>query len=351
VVKIALIASDTVRALDWIQPADNLLFWRQAYEALLETRLDARVQTDGDVAPVARALRLLTPAQRGRFLRAPAVADLLRTPREDDDCSAALLARYAMAELTALGIGGAPQDGLWTARGVPAEGGAEVLPGTDISLDLESAFRFPDDEFGLGATRWHHKAELNVVRPRLAQAIALLSDLPGALAFANSFIEVLALRSEPGGRPAFHTSSFSGLIGLTRFTNAQIDSVDSALLAEGLLHEATHGMLYLFEEITAPFVTDVTANRTAVTSPWTGATIRLQSLIHACVVWYGTYWFRRRALELELLDAATAGPRMEVARRGFHRRPVSDVLARHKAVLHPETFEFLAPIEARMCDE
>jgi len=351
---------DVLTTLTWAEGTADLALWRATYESVLEARLHTRLATNDDYACIVQALDLLPPATRQRFLRAPAVSSLLLQGDERGDIEAGLLATLVMAELAARGSIGNGAEPTWTARGgrvgglmlppgsLESAGPERLLAGTEIVLDVASPFVFPDDEFGIEHTVIYGPTELRAVEERLLAAVEILRALPAALPFAETFIEVLAMRRELKETVAFYTSSFSGLIGLSRFTNAHVGSVDTALLAEGLLHESTHGMLYLYEEVTGPFVLEPEANRIAVTSPWTGATIRLQSLVHACAVWYGTYWFLQRALDCGLVSTDRSFQRMEMARLGFRRRPVTSALAVHAPLLTPSIFEFLGEIEDAM---
>lgn len=350
---------DVARMLRWESAGIDLPLWQSEYESFLDHRLRDRAHANDDYICIVQALELLPVASRRRFLRAPAVSSLLLQGDARGEAEAHLLAVLLLAEIAALGIAvELPDEPIWTARGdrlisraiSGSEPVAEVLlANTGITLDLASPFPFPDDEFGIAETVHLLPAERTSITSRLLTAVEVLQSIAREmLDFVSTFIEVLAVRREPKDSQVFYSSSFSGFVGLTRFTNAHLEYVDTALLAENLIHEAIHGMLYMYEEVCDPFVLTHEANKLAVISPWTGATIKLQSLVQACAVWYGVYWFLRQALERGVIDGKCPYARMDLALQGFQRQPVSKVLSSHSALLRPEIVDLLTELEGVM---
>ncbi|MFF0738830.1 HEXXH motif-containing putative peptide modification protein [Streptomyces sp. NPDC004111] len=347
----------TAEMLRWGGTDPDLPRWRAAYEQALDERLTARDTAHPDAyGPVVRALDTLPPAHRRSFLRAPQVSSLLlhdTEGTEDAELDAALLEQALVQELTVEGLLPArPDREVWNLRGNARRSASgeresgEELPGLDVALDTASPIRFPDGDFGLAAGTVRYSAEqLGTVMQRVSAAADILTAMDGAARFVDTFSEVVALREEHGPASVFHSSSFSGLVGLCRLTNAHLDSVTPGLLAESLVHESTHAMLYLYEEVREPFLRRPDANDRSVTSPWTGATIRLQSFLHACAVWYAVHWYWERARAAGLCDPAQAEERTALARRGFRAAPAARALREHSAVLTGSARDLLEQLD------
>lgn len=343
--------------LCWQPVSFTPLTWRDAFDAQLERRVSAIFAQSQFDDCVAQSLALLPESKRRRFLRAPAVATLLRR-HVSNPFDAQLFAELVLAELAAAGVATELPESLWTARGdrfldrsAPE---SWTLPGatlgdTGMAVDEASSFQFPDDEFGIEATVPHDGRELEIVAGRALTAIAALRRACApALSLVTTLTEVLALRREPAEATAFHSSTFCGYPGLVRFTNAHLPDIDTVALAEGLVHEAIHCVLHVHEELEEPFVRTAEANHTKVVSPWTGATIRLQSYIHACAVWYGVYWL----WSMDGFAAEDSSEHVQTlrqrAQRGFRHRPISAGLSPFNHLLTNSIKGLLQELEARM---
>jgi hypothetical protein len=337
-------------------PADyDPLDWRNAFDGHLERRISAVLNQSEPDACIAESLALLAEKTRRRFLSAPAVATMLRC-HVGDQFDGRLFARMLLAELAAAGHAVELPESLWTARGdrwldrrAPQRWTCSgvKLGDTGIAVDLASSFQFPDDEFGVAETAPHNSMELEIAIPKVLAAIKALRDAcPPALALVTSVVEVLALRRETANATTFYSSTFPGCPGLVRLTNAHLPETSTRLIVEGLVHEAIHCMLHIHEELEEPFVREEEHSHAKVTSPWTGAPIRLQSYIHACAVWYGIYWlwsadgFGPSTGEVEFLK--------QRACRGFQYHPVSIGLAPFSHLLTNSIKALLCKLEERM---
>ena len=195
----------------------------------------------------------------------------------------------------------------------------------------------------------HDPAEYAFAVKKVTQGLDALADVsPCALELVVSLIEVLALRREEPESPDFYSSTFPGCPGLVRFTNTHRDETDLYELIEGLVHESIHCLLHVYEEIQGPFVRKQDDSHRKVQSPWSGTTIRLQSYVHACAVWYGLYWLWSH----HDFAAGPCADRVAVMRQragfGFQFRPVSVVLAAYRPLLSNEVWPFLLELEDRM---
>lgn len=343
--------------LSWQPVQYTPLVWRNAFDAQLErqaSEIFAQLELDGWLA---QGLALLPESARRRFLRAPSVAMLLRR-HAGNQFDGRLFAELILAELATCGILLELPESLWSARGdqfldqsAPLRWtlSGPTLGDTGITLDLASPFQFPDDEFGIATTIPHNSAELEIVTSKLLNSIAeLRQHCAPALALVTTFTEVLALRREPEQALSFYSSTFSGYPGLVRLTNGHLPGADISALVEAMVHEAIHCILHVNEELEEPFVRVEEANHTKVVSSWTGSTIRLQSYIHACVVWYGVYWL----WSIEGFASGSAQVQVELLRqrayRGFQHRSISEALEQFSHLLSPSIKELLHELEERM---
>jgi hypothetical protein len=329
--------------------------WRGWFEDALEERIGALARTYPAYTPVAQALDLLAPEVRRAFLRAPAVSSLLLHGDDEPDVCAGLVEGLNMGELVVLGlVPQLPGEVHWSARGdrrVPSAGAEPALGGTNVALDVESPFRFPDDEFGIeGGTVPYDPAELARATALIEESVGVLGAIEPARALVDTFVEVLALRRETGETHGFQSSTFSGLVGLVRLTNAHLDGISATLAGEVLVHEATHGMLYMHEELCEPFVVVESARNASATSPWTGATIALHSLLHACLVWYAIHSYWSGLLAEGACDDAEARTRIAVALRGFKARPAAALLDGQAALMSAGATDLLEQLDAAMVD-
>lgn len=339
--------------LAWRPTTSHPRVWRDAFDIRLRWLADQVCGQDDSDGALAASLSLLSEDQLRRFLRAPVVAMLLCSPIATS--RGELIAEYLQAELAALGLMSTLPRSTWTPRGDRFLDVSDrstwteperTLAETRIAIDVQSSFEFPDDDFGLSNTKPHEDHEKTVVLQRLGRSAAALAErCPPAWELVTTMIEVLALRRH-GETTGFGSSTFSECPGLVRFTNAHLPSVESPDLMESLVHEAIHCVLHIHEELTEPFVTNDAADPT-VTSPWTGATIRLQSYVHACAVWYGIYWLwssQPPAAE----SAALVYRLRQTALAGFLRRPASKGLRPLSHLLSDSAREFLDELEQRM---
>jgi hypothetical protein len=343
--------------LKWTPLPYGPLAWRDAYETHLESCVDASLTESREDGCLKESLSLLGEGTRRRFLRAPAVATMLRS-HVGNQFDGRIFARLLLAELAASGLVDELPESLWTARGDRLLDQREPedwtlagirLGDTDVAVDLASPFAFPDDEFGIAETAPHPSAETDIALRNVLDAVGAIRDAcQPALALVILLIEVLAIRRAPAEATTFYSSTFPGCPGLVRLCNAHLQETGPAQIAEALVHESIHCILHVHEELERPFVCDAKASQAKITSPWTGATIRLQSYIHACAVWYGIYWLWSAVEFANPLWKAEIAVLKQRALRGFQFHPVSRGLAAFEHLLTKDVMEFLQDLEDRM---
>ncbi len=260
-----------------------------------------------------------------RLAHAPELEFRLRGARVAEDgrkALAAFLCEALQAELLLLDdrVGTPHAKGVWTALG-DIHIGAELgnrQEGSQLDetpwIDFDSphnrgdiANRFPD-------YKPPSQDDRNAIIAALREAMTLIAVAsPAALRFTKAFTRVVVCIDVPDLDSQYGSFSSSWYPGRSVIINAQ--RMDVHELAAALVHEAIHSLIDVSE--IGGLLLRRPAPGTTVTSPWTGATLSLQSLLDAYFVWYGLLWFWRRALASGVVDAIAAEKRIELARRGF----------------------------------
>jgi hypothetical protein len=162
----------------------------------------------------------------------------------------------------------------------------------------------------------------------------------------------LHLRVNPSA-DGFFSNSPQGFVGRAVLTNPHLDLVDDVVLAEAVVHEATHGFVGTSEAIglaghsidprwaDARWLTDDGPydGVSRVVSPWTGTKLDLPTYLHACFVWWGLlhFWsgfageagFDTRRVRTRILRSAT----------GFVDAALATELAPFRDLLQPALFD------------
>lgn len=218
---------------------------------------------------------------------------------------------------------------------------------TPISVEVIETPNRPPNKGNAVDSELHTLVECNTALGRIDESLRILRrHVPEAYLFICDVMSVLMLRGRRGS-DMFESGTFSGYAGLALFTNSHLADVDQ--LMEGLVHEAVHCMLYMHESVEGGFLLDRGLEDELVTSPWTGARIRLQSFVHACFVWYSVFslWQTFAAAGWHVLRSSE---RAAFARRGFLTRPVTGVLEEYSSVLRPGILAALREVESRVTE-
>jgi len=175
---------------------------------------------------------------------------------------------------------------------------------------------------------------------RLAQTT--VAALPPVGVFLRVCMRELILREEPS-QPGFTSNSPQGYVGRSIITNGHLPMVDDVMLAEALVHEATHGFVGMSEAIglsgiegATPWLNDNQPydGVSRVISPWTGTSLDIPTYLHACFVWWGLLHFWARMREHRVCDHTRARSRFFRALKGFEQdaflgqvEPYRDIIA------------------------
>ena len=246
-------------------------------------------------AEVRSLLLGLDPAALDRLLDAPELARRLLyagAPGDPTD----FLADAVRAEAALAGTGPAPEQALWTALGdarIGPDGSVRRWPRPDSLSPLDAGSPWAlavdlsgqDDSVAAGApAAAYGPEELTTVTERLAAAgAALAATSPVVAGFVRAFNQVLVVRPDPGAPDQLTSGSNGHYPGRTVVANAHLPHVGPAELADALVHEAVHALLYM-EQYPGRWLRGEQAG--AVTSPWTGTPLQLRQYLEACCVWF-----------------------------------------------------------------
>jgi hypothetical protein len=75
---------------------------------------------------------------------------------------------------------------------------------------------------------------------------------------------------------------------MTLLSNILETSADAYKLIDAIVHEATHAMIYMYEDIEQPACRRYSKHH-RLKSPWTGRVLTLDQYFQACFVWWGLY--------------------------------------------------------------
>jgi len=330
--------------------------WLQPYEAQLGRYL-AELATKPGADPTWRsAITMISRHQNYNIFRNPLISEQLILFNETGEVDSALLSKLFLACLVEVGDIEAPEIELWSPRGDRIISGPvissacserNVIGGTSAVIDFNSPY-VRDSEFGIKLDMLEER-ESYEFRNKLSAALSFLNATStNAFSFWNSAIDVLTIRKRnSGGRGLFSNTNARRPRNILIF-DPNLDTIDHFRLAEGLLHEAIHSVLFTFERTVGPFIAEEMnhSDRTAV-SPWSGRNLSLISYVHACVVWFGLYWLWTNAMSK---NDHVEMHRVEATRiaRGFALRPFSVGLSHHIDALSPDISDLLYYIEDTM---
>ena len=341
--------------LTWDGAGDGPLHWISLYDDLLQARFAALVAADPENAILTDGLALLSHRARRQVMRAPRVAEALLAPERDVPAAGAIAAAAIVATLAEEGVVSGLDTPVWSVRGDRRLGQGEAndpprrLGRTDAVVDTCSPLQRMDDTphpvLALSP------AETDIACGKIDAALEHLAATSAAIgAFWTRTIDVVALRGMTPAPPGLMSTTAELTPRSMRIINAHQPQIGVDLLADGLLHEAIHSIVFMFEHSVTRLLSPATmAARTAAVSPWSGRSLQLLSYAHACIVWYGLYGYWRLAERSEdPAMAARARRQCDMARAGFARRPVSQGLRPFHDTLAPETLALLVLLEQRM---
>jgi hypothetical protein len=243
----------------------------------------------------------------------------------------------------------------WTALGdvhVRAGGGIERSPAADLLLDLDSpTVKTTDPDGGLpeeGVWWPLAPADREAFLDMLRMAVKGIDASSSTVAtFIRRFIRVVVVQCNSVS--AFSAYSANRYIGRVVLSNPQLVGVVS--IAESLVHEATHTLLYMqMQQNSWGMEGDPHAEEKAV-SPWSGRELPSSTYLHACFVWFGLVNFWSQALEAGSLPESRVKGRLGRATLGFLKGPLLDHLPEADAPrVAPDVRKAIEDMQAMVLD-
>jgi HEXXH motif-containing protein len=262
-----------------------------------------------------------------RVVLAPNTTNRLLWARED---ALVPLGRYLetalWAEAAARGERESPERDMWTALGdvhIRAGGGIERSPSRELLLDFDSPTvrnadpqgRVHEEEAWWPLGPGDREAFLEDLRMALE---AIDASSPTVAAFIRRFIRVLVVQRNDAG--AYSAYSANKYIGRVILSNPQ--RAGAVAIAESLVHEATHALLYMqIQQDPWGMDGDPLQEEKAV-SPWSGRMLPSSTYLHACFVWFGLLNFWTGVLEVDRLPESRVKGRLSRATLGFLNGPL-----------------------------
>jgi hypothetical protein len=298
-------------------------------------------------------VRLPKSGQR-RLLLAPRLHNLLYTRSEPSAEDVACLKQYIGLEQYLCDQNAQPPRAPWTALGdvyLPpgADAGAQPAGGWDagrryqapvlrgIVLDAYSppaVNRYPDY---YGEVGQHTAEEMAVIERRLRESLEHIRSVSGTAGSAvGAAVQVISLIRVPAVTTGTHSFSNRSIIGLMGLINLHAGEWTTQRISNAIIHESVHSLIYKLQLNLANtlYTDEAAAERLTAVSPWSGRTLFLHSIVHACFVWFGLWSFWR----LSPVDNAEVAGLREKARRGFLSGPLAERLGREAYdCIHPET--------------
>ncbi len=329
--------------LSWENTAFSKVI-RSAYNRQLTERIDAAVaawaKIDSSAAEAAHLLlEALTAAGRTDFISAPHIASIIISPAMLSDSD------HRKFFLKTLGICAGCISGdtaLYNHRGGTITPGAGNRSnrgrGSNYAVSFGGELSIPYMDRGGNRLRPVSVEDASVILGKLHGAERLIKDINrNASAFSTQQTEVLAFRYEDEYPNGFSSGSFQTLPGFSLICNCHLPSVSERALADAIVHEAIHGIIYRFEAFGERLLKGDQAGRLQVSSPWTGARLSVESFAQACLVWFGLHHFWK--------NASGGEP------QGFDKRATKGFISSDYATCCRSSAEYLAPGVASRLEE
>ncbi|MBZ5492077.1 MAG: hypothetical protein LAO76_14185 [Acidobacteriia bacterium] len=271
------------------------------YYCHLTERLEAAVAavtvSDPDAGEAAHLLlEALPPAQRLDFISAPHIAASIISPE--------VFRRSESRNffLKALGIAaGCVSDHdapLYNQRGELVNGPHEVPPNNDYRISFGGDLPIPFMDRGGNSLSPILGDDAQHILDKVTGAGNLVRNVnEKAYAFSRQYTEVLVFRYESQYPADFSSGSFQTLPGFSLICNCHLTTATEAVLADAIIHEAIHSIIYQFESFGEPLRRKGKRTNFQVVSPWTGTTLGVESFAQACLVWFGLLHFWKSACD------------------------------------------------------
>jgi hypothetical protein len=311
--------SSVVDALEWESPADEVIdSGRAAFDTVARLGLATLRRRPSVLGEVLRAIP--TDADR-HLVRSPLAPILIFSAVFPEDTAASLLRG-------------------WVSPPEP------VVAATEFSCQPHPLVELLRDDIGVDV-EWLSPARASMAAEKTKLAFSLIeSTSPHCVQLIQRCTHLVVLL----GSPDSHVGSLSHcqFAGLSLILNADKEDVSLAAVADRIVHESIHDLLYTghFADPLLAEASGVDTSGVKISSPWTGRPLTLRNYVHACFVWYGLskFW----SLGSQAFASEQAAQRRDLALRGFRAVPsVLSPLGAAADLLAPSLREALDLLDRR----
>ncbi len=194
-----------------------------------------------------------------------------------------------------------------------------------------------------GEVGLHTPQEMDTSKRRLEESLAEIKSVSDAAgAGVDAAIQVISLVCAPTLTAGTHSFSTRSTIGKMGLVNLHSELWATHKISNAIIHESIHSLIYKLQLklVNALYTDEEAAERIPAVSPWSGRTLLLHSVVHACFVWFGLWSFWSMC---SVEDEGTAALK-EKARRGFMAGSLQSGLS-------SEAYECIQPAARLAIDE
>jgi hypothetical protein len=187
-----------------------------------------------------------------------------------------------------------------------------------IQLDLFSPFGAVQVPDGLPLREQLRPPEAARATHKLEFALANVHAIaPAAFELMREQVRVICVRVDRRAETAVGSSTSWSRPGHVGLTNVHLDYATEARIANALVHEAMHCLMFLAAR-EQPFLPDLEDRRGCRgRSPWTGRELPVATLVQAVYVWYGLVHFWSRAALARVFESGSVRAVLNEAAAGF----------------------------------
>jgi len=192
--------------------------------------------------------------------------------------------------------------------------------------------------------------QVQLIHGRLTSTMALLEQLSPTLpSFVSICTRVLVLQIDPTSA-AVASGSNGRFVGRSFIANPQSPDATTDCLAEAVVHEAIHALIY-GECLRRPWTDgDAAVEVPRVESPWTGRALPVRPFLEATCVWFGLVHLWTLALRHERFERDAAHTRLMRSLRGFCRGSLVDRAQPWWPEIRPDVLAAVDSLQARVLE-
>jgi hypothetical protein len=344
----------------WQDRPDILSSVHDAYVTLLEAELEPMLNAGELSGRLTLEWSALPRPVQTALLTAPEVSFRLLEKTHSPSATAQFLFRCVEVEQVRAGLRDSIPEPAWSALGdlyCGDRGEIHAYPqlGNGMILDFGSP-NTRNVEFGgkndapACDRQPFSEVEIRAVVEKLEAASRGLAALDPAIdSFTARFNKVFICQRDPAAPKSFSSGSTGQYVGRSFLTNPHLEWVSEVEIAEALVHEGIHSLLYM-QERREPWIYDPVADRpdAVIVSPWSGNVLSVRSYLQAAFVWYGLANLWAQALSNSTFIKARAISRFSIAVKGFLDGSVTDRLGERRSGINGSLIEAIDEMQATL---